>query len=82
MELPPNPGPTISRHQHSPRPVLVAAALFVARRPEPVSEQVKHIKELPWWSRCILFICCVPTACVGTVGVQGSGAVQDSSGQA
>ncbi|OJA11286.1 hypothetical protein AZE42_05692 [Rhizopogon vesiculosus] len=92
MELPHNPGPTISQHQHSPSPVEVAAvrdkqALYVARRPEPVSEQVKRTKKLTWWSRCILFICCVSTAGVGTdgthdsSGAQGSGAVQDPSGQ-
>ncbi|OJA12924.1 hypothetical protein AZE42_08616 [Rhizopogon vesiculosus] len=67
MELPHNPGPTISQHQHSPSPVesidlTSVQALYIARQLEPVSEQVMRIKKL-------------------TCGAQGSGAVQDPSGQ-
>ncbi|OJA12570.1 hypothetical protein AZE42_13024 [Rhizopogon vesiculosus] len=34
-------------------------ALFVARRPERVSDMVKRIKNPTWRTRCILFICCI-----------------------
>ncbi|OJA21076.1 hypothetical protein AZE42_09133 [Rhizopogon vesiculosus] len=34
-------------------------ALFVARRPEQMSDKVKRIKNTTWWTRCILFLCCV-----------------------
>ncbi|OJA10477.1 hypothetical protein AZE42_09336, partial [Rhizopogon vesiculosus] len=49
---------------HSPHAVGVAPvrdrqALFVAPRQEPVSDQVKRIKNPTWWTRCVLFICCV-----------------------
>ncbi|OAX38462.1 hypothetical protein K503DRAFT_800435 [Rhizopogon vinicolor AM-OR11-026] len=77
MELIHNPGSTTSRHQHSPHPVLVAPmrdreALYVSPQPKRVSEQVKRIRKPTWWACCILFICCVCDAGVGTDGAHDS----------
>jgi hypothetical protein len=41
--------------------VTPVQALYVARRPERTSEQATRIKNPTWWTRCILFICCVST---------------------
>ncbi|KAJ8587075.1 WD40 repeat-like protein [Rhizopogon salebrosus TDB-379] len=53
-----------SQHIDSPHPVEVPAVrdketLFVAGRPERISDMVKRIKNPTWWTRCVLFICCV-----------------------
>jgi hypothetical protein len=41
--------------------VTSVQALFVARRQERTSEQATRIENPTWWTRCILFICCVST---------------------
>ncbi|KAG2341155.1 WD40 repeat-like protein [Suillus weaverae] len=57
------PGPTTSSHC-SPCVIEVAPmrdreVLFVARRPETVSEKAKRIKNPKPWVRVVLFLCCV-----------------------
>ncbi|OAX32370.1 hypothetical protein K503DRAFT_616012 [Rhizopogon vinicolor AM-OR11-026] len=60
-------------HSHSsPRTVEVAPvrdkqALYVAPQQEQLSDRVKHIKNPTWWTRCILFICCVSIPSPDTV---------------
>ncbi|OJA19815.1 hypothetical protein AZE42_12341 [Rhizopogon vesiculosus] len=60
-------------HSHSsPRTVDVAPvrdkqALYVTPRQERLSDRVKHIKNPTWWTRCILFICCVSVPSPDTV---------------
>jgi len=39
--------------------MISVQALYVARRPERPSDIAKRIKNPTWWTRCILFICCV-----------------------
>jgi len=41
------------------RSMVSFQALFVAPRPKRVSSIVKRIKNPTWWTRCVLFICCV-----------------------
>ncbi|KAJ8591576.1 WD40 repeat-like protein [Rhizopogon salebrosus TDB-379] len=60
------PPPRSAVSGHSPHAIDVAAvrdkeALYVARRPERTSEQATRIENPTWWTRCILFICCVST---------------------
>ncbi|OAX32811.1 hypothetical protein K503DRAFT_804916, partial [Rhizopogon vinicolor AM-OR11-026] len=50
-----HPGP----HAIEVAPVRDRQALYVAPRQEPVGDQVKRIKNPTWWTRCVLFICCV-----------------------
>ncbi|OJA14071.1 hypothetical protein AZE42_11166 [Rhizopogon vesiculosus] len=40
-------------------PVRDKETLYVAPRQEPVSDRVKRIQNPTWWTRCVLFICCV-----------------------
>jgi len=51
-------------------PITSAQALFVARRPDQMSDKVKRIKNPTWWTRCILFFCCVSVHSVDTNGRQ------------
>jgi hypothetical protein len=39
--------------------MISVQALFVAPRPKRASSIAKRIKNPTWWTRCILFICCV-----------------------
>ena len=39
--------------------MISVQALFVAPRPKRASSIAKRTKNLTWWTRCILFICCV-----------------------
>jgi len=39
--------------------IIAVETLYVAPRPERVSDKAKRIKNPTWWKRCILFICCV-----------------------
>ncbi|OAX40414.1 hypothetical protein K503DRAFT_620527 [Rhizopogon vinicolor AM-OR11-026] len=59
-----HPGP----HAVEVAPVRDKQALYVAPRQEPVSERAKHIKNPTWWTRCILFICCVSVPSTDTNG--------------
>ncbi|OJA11538.1 hypothetical protein AZE42_09864 [Rhizopogon vesiculosus] len=61
--------------RHLPRDVEVAPvrdkqALYVSPRQEPVSERVKGITNPTWWTRCVLFICCVSVPSTDTNGHQ------------
>ncbi|KAG1844331.1 hypothetical protein DFJ58DRAFT_28666 [Suillus subalutaceus] len=63
IELQQRPGPSTSSHR-SPPVVEVPAlddkkALYVAPPRERASDKAKHIKNLKWWARVVLFICCV-----------------------
>lgn len=61
--------------------MIFVQTLFVAGRPERISDMVKRIKNPTWWTRCVLFICCVSIPHDGqdtpdgqaTGGAQGSG---------
>ncbi|OJA21073.1 hypothetical protein AZE42_09130 [Rhizopogon vesiculosus] len=44
---------------HEIAPVRDKQALYVAPWQEPVSDRVKRITNPTWWTRCVLFICCV-----------------------
>jgi len=39
--------------------MIPVQALYVAPRRERASDMAKRIKNPTWWTRCILFICCV-----------------------
>jgi hypothetical protein len=39
--------------------MISVQALYVAPRPKSTSDMAKRIKNPTWWTRCILFICCV-----------------------
>ncbi|OAX31651.1 hypothetical protein K503DRAFT_61829 [Rhizopogon vinicolor AM-OR11-026] len=51
-------------------PMTSAQALFVARRPEQTSDKVQRITNPTWWTRCILFFCCVSVQSADTNGRQ------------
>ncbi|OJA19455.1 hypothetical protein AZE42_05669 [Rhizopogon vesiculosus] len=61
--------------RHLPRDVEIAPvrdkqALYVAPRQETVNERVKRITNPTWWTRCVLFICCVSVPSPDTNGHQ------------
>ncbi|OJA11537.1 hypothetical protein AZE42_09866 [Rhizopogon vesiculosus] len=61
-----HPGP----HAVEVAPLRDKQALYVAPRQEPISERVKRITNPTWWTRCVLFICCVSVPSPDTNGHQ------------